>query len=252
LKKFLIFLYVFSLVLIGIPLVGAKSYGWGFKKNNNNETPDIGMYANVIEGTSSYYVGDTDKKTIYLTFDAGYDNGVLPGILDVLMEKEVKCTFFVTGDFLTRESELLQRIVNENHIIGNHTWSHKNITSLDFEEMSEEFEKMEEAYTRLTQKQMDKIFRPPSGDFNKESLLNVQKLGYSTIFWSLAFVDWETDKQHGGDYAYKNIIDNLHNGAIILMHTVSKDNLEALPNIIDEIRNQGYTIENIDFLLKNE
>lgn len=250
-KKLITIGLVFCLVLIGMPLLNAASYGWGFKKNKDHQCPNIGIYASEIEGTSSYYVGNTNEKTIYLTFDAGYDNGVLPGILDVLKSKNLQCTFFVTGDFIKRESELLLRMVNEGHIIGNHTWSHKHITTLSFEALEAEIKKVEDAYTNLTQKEMIKFFRPPAGEFNRESLLNVQKLGYSTIFWSLAYQDWEANKQRGGEYAYKSVMDYLHNGAIILMHTVSKDNLDALPRIIDDIRYQGYTIENLDNLVKN-
>lgn len=238
-------------MIISIPLVSAKSYGWGFKRNNRNKTPDIGKYALEIEGTSSYYIGSENEKVIYLTFDAGYDNGVLPEILDVLANKNVKSTFFVTGDFITRESELLLRIDYEGHIVGNHTWSHKYITKLSFDELKDEIQKVENAYTSLTSKKMVKLFRPPAGEFNQQSLINVKKLGYSTIFWSLAYKDWETNNQRGGDYAYRSVMDNLHNGAIILMHTVSKDNLVALPKIIDDIRNEGYIIKNLDYLLKN-
>lgn len=249
--KILVLVYVFGLVLLSMPNVSAKSYGWGFKRNNNNTCPDIGMYAGVIDGTSSYYVGNTDEKTIYLTFDAGYDNGVLSGILDVLKQKQIKSSFFVTGDFIKRESELLLRIVEEGHIVGNHTWSHKNITTLTYDQLAEELVKVEEEYSRLTQRDMLKIFRPPAGEFNRDALLNVQKLGYSTIFWSLAYKDWETDRQRGSDYTYNQVMNNIHNGAIILMHTVSESNLNALPQIIDSLRDQGYTFKNLDTLIKN-
>lgn len=250
-KKLLVIIYVFGLMLISIPFVGARSYGWGFKRNNDHSCPDVGSYEKEIEGTSSYYVGNPNEKIIYLTFDAGYDNGVLSGILDVLKEKQVHSTFFVTGDFIKRESDLLKRIVSENHIVGNHTWSHKNITEINFQELETELKKVEEAYTKITNRQMIKYFRPPEGEFNHDALLNVQSLGYSTVFWSLAYKDWDTRHQRGSDYAYTNVIDNLHNGAIILMHSVSEDNYQALPKIIDEIRNQGYTIKNLDYLIKN-
>src|SRR5690554_8233653 len=118
------------MVLMSIP--STLAYGWGFKRNSTNVVPDIGKYANEIEGTSSYYVGNPDEKIVYLTFDAGYDNGVLGKILDVLNEKDVKSTIFVTGDFLVREQELTLRMAYEGHTVGNHTWKHKNITKLTF------------------------------------------------------------------------------------------------------------------------
>lgn len=251
-KKRMIFFLVFILLFfITIPLASAKSFGWGFKRNQNHKVPDIGKYQQEIEGTNSYYV-DKNKKNIYLTFDAGYDNGVLPKILDVLKSKNVKSTFFVTGDFVTRESDLLKRIVDEDHIIGNHTWGHKDITTLSKDELKVQLEKVEDAFFKLTNKPMEKIFRPPAGKFNKESLNNIKELGYATFFWSIAYVDWNTDGQKGRDYAYNNVLSQLHDGAIILMHTVSQDNCDALPDLIDEIRNQGYEIKNLnEFPLDN-
>ena len=234
-KKFLLVI-VFMLGFIVLPTLSASSYGWGFKRNTDHRTPDVGPYAQEIEGTSSYYVGPTDEKIVFLTFDAGYDNGVLPKILEVLAEKDVKSTFFVTGDFIERESSLVLDIVFQGHLVGNHTWSHKDITKLSDAELKSELEKVEEAYYKLTMQPLPKLFRPPSGQFNKESLLKVQKLGYLTFFWSLAYKDWETNHQKGEEHAYRSVIDNLHNGAIILLHTVSEDNLKALPRIIDGIR----------------
>lgn len=248
-KKIIITIFVFVMVLLSIPSTFA--YGWGFKRNNNNVPPDIGKYASEIDGTSSYYMGDPDEKIVYLTFDAGYDNGVLGKILDVLNEKNIKSTIFVTGDFIVREHELTYRMAYEGHTVGNHTWKHKNITKLSYEELTREIKKVEDAYYELTNLQMTKYFRPPAGEFNKEALKNVEKLGYNTFFWSLAYKDWETKNQRGADVAYQQVMNNLHNGAIILMHTVSISNLEALPRIIDGIRDAGYEIRNLDYLIKN-
>lgn len=250
-KKLSFLFCVFILALIGIPIVSAKAYGWGFKRNNEHRQPDIGIYAREIAGTSSYYVGPDNEKVVYLTFDAGYDNGVLPQILDVLAEKDVRSTFFVTGDFLTRESCLLLRMVYEGHTIGNHSWSHRDITTLSASELERELAQVEAAYTELTGLPMKRLFRPPAGQFNRESLMKVKDLGYRTIFWSVAYKDWETNRQKSQDYAYEQVMGNLHNGAIILLHTVSQTNLEALPRIIDGIRNEGYQIKNLDYLLKN-
>jgi len=249
-KKILLVI-VFMLGLIALPTLSGKSYGWGFKRNSEHRQPEIGRYAEEIEGTSSFYVGPADEKVVFLTFDAGYDNGVLPKILDVLDEKNVKSTFFVTGDFIERESDLLMEIVWRGHLVGNHTWSHKDITKLSDQELETELRKVEETYQRLTLRPMPKLFRPPAGQFNRESLLKVQDLGYKTFFWSLAYRDWLTDEQKGEEFAYKNVMDNLHNGAIILLHTVSEDNCKALGRIIDGIRAEGYAICNLDYFLKS-
>jgi peptidoglycan-N-acetylmuramic acid deacetylase len=248
--KKIIFSVFFILVLLIVPAVNAKSYGWGFKRNGDSKTPDIGMYKKEIEGTNSYYVGDEKSKVVYLTFDAGYDNGNMEKILLTLREKKVKSTFFITGDFLTRESELVKLIVKDGHIVGNHTWGHKNITTLSQEKLQSELQKVEEKYKDLTGLEMKKFFRPPAGNFNKQSLKMVADLGYSTFFWSIAFKDW-INNDRGDRFSYDSVIGNLHNGALILMHTVSNDNALALPMIIDEIRAQGYTIRNLDYLLSS-
>lgn len=250
LKKvlFLVFALMF---LYTLPKINAKTYGWGFKRNDNHETPEIGIYAREIEGTSSYYIGNPKKKEVYLTFDVGYDDGTLEHLLKVLDEKNVKSTFFVTGDFITRESELLMKIVEAGHIVGNHTWGHKDITKLSFDELKDELYKVEDQYYQLTGKMMIRFFRPPEGTFNKEALKNVQKLGYKTFFWSIAYRDWE-DINRGKDVVVDAVINNLHNGAIILLHTVSMDNIEALPIIIDQIRANGYTIKNLDDFMGSE
>jgi peptidoglycan-N-acetylmuramic acid deacetylase len=249
LKKILFI--VFALMfLIAVPNVNAKSYGWGFKRNDDHQTPEIGIYAQEIEGTSSYYIGNPNKKIVYLTFDVGYDNGTLEKLLKVLEDKEVKATFFVTGDFITREEELLKKIVEAGHIIGNHTWGHKDITKLSFTELREQLTKVEDRYQELFGEEMYKFFRPPEGTFNKQSLENVEKLGYTTFFWSIAFRDWDVNR--GKEFVVDAIINNLHNGAIILLHTVSAGNIEALPEVIDQIRSNGYSIKNLDYLISSE
>ena len=129
--------------------------------------------------------------------------------------------------------------------------SHKDITKISDLELETELKKVEDAYTTLTGQRLIKLFRPPAGQFNRDALLKVKKKGYKTIFWSLAYKDWETDRQKSADYAYEQVMSNLHNGAIILLHTVSSANLEALPRIIDGIRNEGYQIKNLEYLLKN-
>lgn len=242
-KKIFIALIVLIFSVCFVNSVDA--HGFGLAKNNEHKQPDIGKYANIIEGTDSYYVGSNEEKVVYFTFDAGYDNGVLSQILDVLKEKDVKATIFVTGDFLERETELVKRIVEEGHIIGNHTYNHKNITKLDENGLKKEIEKVEQKYYEITGKEMVKFFRPPAGEFDKQSLLNVKDLGYKTFFWSIAYHDWDVNKQHGSNFAYNAVMNNLHNGAILLMHTVSTDNLGALPKVIDDIRSQGYTIKNL-------
>lgn len=224
-------------------LVTVNASGWGFKRNSKHLVPDIGKYQSDIEGTNSYYVGN--KDSIYLTFDAGYDNGVLSKILDTLKEKNVKATFFITGDFVKRFPELTKRLVEEGHTACNHSYSHKKITTLSKVELKEDLHKLEESFYQLTQTKMFPYFRPPEGDFDQKSLMNVKELGYKTIFWSIAYVDWNVKKQNGADYCVRTIMDNLHDGAIILMHSVSSSNAEALPIVIDRITEKGYKFKTV-------
>lgn len=233
---FITFLFIISFNIS----VGAA--GWGFRKNSDHTPPEIGSYAQEIEGTNSFYVGSSNEKKIYLTFDAGYDNGNLASILDTLKDKKVQATFFVTGDFVNRFQNLTKRMVEEGHIVANHSYSHKSITSQTKEELKNDLKKLEDNFQKVTGEEMVKVFRPPKGEFDHNSLMNLKELGYKTIFWSIAFKDWSTEHQKGKEYSYNSVIDNLHSGAIILMHTVSTSNREALPEIIDEIRNQGYEL----------
>lgn len=241
-------LIIFNLIFSFVPVIG-KSYGWGFSKNNNHQQPYIGIYENEIKDTNSYYVGDKDIKEVYLTFDAGYDNGNMIKILDILDDKNVKATFFITGDFIERFSSLVISINDRGHLIGNHTYSHKNITSLSKEDLVNDIKKLEDKFKELTNEDIDPYFRPPAGVFNNNSLNTIKELGYNTIFWSIAYKDWEVNKQGDINNSINSVIDNLHNGAIILLHTVSDNNVNALPVIIDKIREEGYIIKGLDNLI---
>ena len=243
------FLYMFTTFLFIISFyifcfeIEVDASGWGFRKNPNHLPPDIGRYSETIKDTNSYFIGD--EKNIYLTFDAGYDNGNLEGILDVLKDKKVQATFFVTGDFVNRFSDLTKRMVEEGHIVANHSYSHRTINSLSKEELSSDLKKLEDDFEKVTGEKMVKVFRPPKGEFDRNSLMSLKELGYKTVFWSIAYEDWSKEHQKGKDYSYNSVINNLHPGAIILMHTVSTSNKEALPDIIDEIRNQGYEFSDV-------
>lgn len=237
-----------STIMLSIIGVNGKSYGWGFSKNKDHMQPYIGKYQGEIENTNSYYVGDKDKKQVFLTFDAGYDNGNMEKILEILDEKNIQGTFFITGDFLERFTDLVIMINEKGHLIGNHTWSHKNITSLTKDEIIKEIKKVEDKYREIMNEEIDLYFRPPAGVFNNYSLNVIKDIGYSTIFWSIAYKDWVNNGEGTIEDSVSSVINNLHNGAIILLHTVSDQNVKALPLIIDEIINQGYEIVSLNNL----
>ena len=246
-KSFLVIVIMFTMFFT-TSYLSLNAYGFGFTKNDDHLVPEIGKYKTILENTDSYYVGDTNQYEVYLTFDAGYDNGELPKILDILDEKNVKASFFLTGDFVKRFPELTIRMAHEGHTICNHTYSHADITKISKEELQVELTKLEEAYHNLTGMYMVKYFRPPEGSFDEKSLSNVNELGYKTVFWSSAYCDWNVNGQKSVEYTKRMYINNLHNGAILLMHSVSSSNREALPSIIDEVRSLGYTFKTVTSL----
>ena len=225
-----------------------KVCGFGFAKAPKGKVPDIGSYAKLIDNSKALYVGDTSQKNLYLTFDEGYENGFSGQILDTLKEKDCPAAFFVTGDYLKREPELIDRMINEGHIVGNHTWSHPTLPKIEDEtKFKEELTKLDD-YLAEKHGVKTTYFRYPNGEFSERSLKIVDDMGYKTVFWSTTYKDWERDVSRGADYAYDNIVNHVHDGAILLMHAVSKDNAEALGRIIDALRAEGYTFCSLDEL----
>ncbi|MBP1970610.1 peptidoglycan-N-acetylmuramic acid deacetylase [Virgibacillus natechei] len=227
------------------------AYGWGFKKNTDHQIPDIGEYKEILKEYGAYYVDDSGEKNIYLTFDNGYEAGYTDEILDVLKQEDVPATFFVTGHYVDSEPDLIARMVDEGHIIGNHSYHHPDFTIISEESMQEELETLEEAVANVSEQKDIKYLRPPKGVFNERTLNWANELGYIHVFWSLAFVDWE--EQKGWEYAYDQLMNQIHPGAIMLLHTVSSDNAESLEHIIVELKEQGYTFKSLDdFVLKDK
>lgn len=238
-----LFLVLFS--IISITSLN-NSYNYGIKPSINNERPDAGEYNKLINNKDNYYIGE-DDKVLYLTFDMGYEMGYSDTILDVLKSNNVTAGFFITGHFL-KNKELLIRMVDEGHVVGNHSYTHPDMSKLNRKEIQNELERVEQEFNLITESKLDKFLRPPRGIFSKNYLDITNDLGYKNIFWSLAYVDWKTDQQKGKDYAFKSVTSKLHNGAIILLHSVSKDNMEALDDIIKYALNEGYTFKSLNDL----
>nr|WP_275695468.1 delta-lactam-biosynthetic de-N-acetylase [Fredinandcohnia sp. SECRCQ15] len=223
---------------------------WGFKKSKNHEPASAGEeYDELLAKYGSFYIGDTSKKDIYLTFDNGYENGYTEKVLDVLKKKKVPATFFVTGHYLKDQSDLVKRMAKEGHIVGNHSWYHPDLTRVSDERLAKELNSVREETERLTGQKNVTYLRAPRGIFSERTLALSQNLGYTNVFWSLAFVDWHINNQRGWQYAYNNIMRQIHPGAILLLHTVSRDNAEALEKAIDDLEAEGYTFRSLDHLL---
>lgn len=241
---------VFLTFFIGVKDMEASSgFGWGYKKNENHDVPEIGKYREMLEKYGAYYADHSGKKHIYLTFDNGYEQGYTDDILNVLKEEHVPATFFVTGHYVKSEPELIKRMAAEGHIIGNHSYHHPDFTTVSKDTMKKELETLQQAVAKVsTQKEM-KYLRAPRGTFNEQTLKWSNELGYIQVFWSLAFADWHTDQQKGADYAYEQIMDQVHPGAIVLLHAVSADNAAALSKVIKELKKQGYDFKSLDDLV---
>ncbi|HLO13150.1 MAG TPA: delta-lactam-biosynthetic de-N-acetylase, partial [Pseudoneobacillus sp.] len=224
---------------------------WGFKKGSNGKQGDAGKpLEKIIERHSAIYKGDPNKKYLYLTFDNGYENGYTEKILDVLKREKVPAAFFVTGHYLESASDIVERMADEGHIVGNHSWSHPDLTRVSDEKLKEELEKVRAETEALTGQKNMAYLRPPRGIFSERTMALAKEAGYTHVFWSLAYVDWYTDQQKGGQYAYDKIMSQVHPGAIMLLHTVSKDNADALEKVIQDLKKQGFQFKSLnDFVL---
>ena len=217
-----------------------KKIGWYFTRGKDHAQPTFGKDLTVpADKYDAIYLKPADEKIIYLTFDEGYENGYTGQILDTLKEKNVKATFFITGPYLKKEKELVKRMVDEGHEVGNHTINHPSMPSLTDEEVEKEVLDLDRSFFEEYGKSM-KYLRPPMGEFSERTLSITRSLGYTNVFWSFAYRDWETDNQKGKDYAYNSVINALHPGEVMLLHAVSKDNADALGDIIDTARDMGY------------
>lgn len=255
-KKCSIAISILCLFFLSISTVHAQSNNpvhWGFKRSQNHEPPSAGAELDELIGKyGSFYLGDPTKKEIYLTFDNGYENGYTPKVLDVLKKHKVPATFFVTGHYIENEPDLVKRMVKEGHIVGNHSWFHPDLTTQSNEKLKEELESVRLKVEELTGQKGMSYLRPPRGIFSERVLAKSKELGYTTVFWSLAFIDWKVDAQRGWKYSYDNIMRQIHPGSILLLHTVSRDNAEALDQAITDLEKQGYIFKSLDDLMINK
>ena len=221
---------------------------WGLLRQPNNQTPKADPGAgDLIARYGGKYLGDVDQKIIYLTFDEGYENGYTAKILNTLGENNVKAAFFITGPYLKEHQDLVRRMVEEGHTVGNHTIHHPSLPEKADSDIEEEVLGLERAFTEKFGAKM-RFLRPPKGEYSERSLSITSKLGYCNLFWSFAYDDWHRDKIRGPKYAYEMVMKNLHNGEVMLLHAVSKDNADALDMIIKGARERGYEFGNVESL----
>lgn len=222
--------------------------GWGFVKVKGSKPEVPAKTQNLFKKYDTYYMDQTEEKVLYLTFDEGYENGFTGQILDTLKKSDVPAAFFVTGSYYDRQPELIKRMVDEGHIVGNHTENHPNLHKLsDPEKMKKEFSELDNKFFNKFGKHM-KYMRPPEGEYSERVLATAKDAGYKTILWSFAYKDWESNVTRGSQYAYDAVTPYLHSGCIILLHAVSQDNADALEGIINYAKEHGYVFKSLDNL----
>lgn len=231
---------------IEIESLDNKKIGWGIKRNDNHEQPDVGnVNRKILDKYQGLYMGNKEQKLVYLTFDLGYEAGYTPKILEVLKQNEVKATFFITAHYVNTQPDLVKQMIDEGHIIGNHTVNHKSMPSCSLETIKKEVMDLHSAIYDKFGYEM-KFIRPPKGEYSERTVAYTNTLGYTSVMWSFGYDDWDEKKQGREEYGKKKILDNVHNGEIMLLHATSKDNANILDDVIKEIKNMGYEFRNID------
>ena len=232
-----------------IQTASAGISGWGYRKIPNGRPEFTAAQIKDMEAHNCIYMGKEDEG-IYLTFDEGYENGYTARILDTLKEKNVRAAFFITGPYLRDHEALVRRMVEEGHIVGNHTENHPSLPTVTSDEkLRAEIDVLSQAFYEKFGQEM-RYIRPPKGEYNARTLSLTKDMGYTNVFWSFAYEDWAQDKTRGKAYAYEKVMDGLHGGAVILLHAVSRDNAEALGDIIDGAREKGYVFRSLDEYVK--
>ena len=224
----------------GVRTLYSENWGLGFSGEEGTQ-PTGNATADELAGYDAYYVGSSQEKVIYLTFDCGYENGNTEPILDALKKHNAPATFFVVGHFLESAPEIVKRMAQEGHSVGNHTYHHPDMSKIsDMSAFQKEMESVAQLYHEITGEELAMYYRPPQGKYSTENLKMAQELGYSTFFWSLAYVDWNQDAQPTKDEAFEKLLGRIHPGAIVLLHSTSKTNGEILDELLTKWEEMGY------------
>lgn len=223
---------------------------WGLSFQEEGKTPVGNATFEELAKYDTFYAEQTEEKHIYLTFDVGYENGNTASILDTLKKHNVSATFFVVGTYIESDPELVKRMAEEGHIVGNHTWHHPDMSQIAaMDAFKKELEDVENAYLEVTGEEMTKFYRPPQGKYSEANLKMAQELEYKTFFWSLAYVDWYDDNQPSREEAFEKLLGRIHPGAIVLLHSTSDTNALILDELIQKWEEMGYTIRSLTELL---
>lgn len=219
---------------------------WGLSFQKEGSAPKGPATAEELAELDGAFLGDTTQKRIYLTFDSGYENGCTAKILDVLQAHNVPAAFFLVGNYMERNPELVKRMVEEGHIVANHTMHHYDMSKYSDETaFVKELTDLENLFRDVTGQELPKFYRPPQGIYSQQNLEMAQKMGYKTVFWSLAYVDWNNDAQPSREQAMSKLIPRIHNGAVVLLHSTSRTNAEILDELLTQWKKMGYSFGTI-------
>lgn len=222
--------------------VPASADNWGLSFPTEGESPVGNATVEDLAQYGAYFLGDTGKKVIYLTFDCGYENGYTGQILDVLKKHQAPAAFFVVGHMIESAPEIVKRMAEEGHIVGNHTYHHPDMSAIsDQKAFQKELDDLAALYQQTTGEELPHFYRPPQGKYSVENLKQADALGYHTVFWSLAYVDWNVDAQPTAEEAYAKLLPRIHDGAIVLLHSTSQTNAEILDDLLTKWEDMGYT-----------
>ena len=229
----------------------AAEGNWGLSFQQDGEPPVANASFEELKKYNAYYAEDTSKKKLYLTFDAGFENGNTPAILDALKKHDVKATFFVVGTYIKDNPDLIKRIHEEGHLIGNHTYHHPDMSKIATKEsFHKELKDVETEYKNVVGEEMTKFYRPPQGKYNESNLQMAKDLGYHTFFWSLAYVDWYENDQPSKEEAFQKLLGRIHPGAIVLLHSTSRTNAEILDELLTKWEEMGYRFASLEEFAK--
>ncbi len=222
---------------------------WGLSFQNEGQPPVGNAAAADLAQYGAYFLGDTAQKVIYLTFDCGYENGCTEQILDALKKHNAPAAFFVVGNMVETAPDIVRRMAAEGHVVGNHTYHHPDMSSISRQDaFQKELESLAELYQQTTGKPLSKFYRPPQGKYSVENLKQAQALGYKTVFWSLAYVDWYVDDQPTPEQAYAKLLPRIHNGAVVLLHSTSKTNAAILDDLLTKWEEMGFRFASLEEL----
>jgi peptidoglycan-N-acetylmuramic acid deacetylase len=245
-------------VFLAIQVSATEINSWYCVRNKNHNQPTLAKEWKMIEKYDVFWVDkarsdfSSDDKVVYLTFDAGYENGNVEKIVDVLNKENVKGVFFVLDNILLKNKDLITKMIENGHTVANHTAKHKNMTKIkDKNEFERELKSLEELYEREYGEKMARIYRPPEGRVNEQNLIWLESLGYKTVMWSFAYADWDNDRQMSPEKAKEKILENLHNGEVMLLHPTSSTNAEIIEDLIKTLKAQGFRFGEIEELFEN-